>query len=61
MYQIITLYTLNLHKIVCQLYLKAGGKKEFSNHFELTENENVSVSEKSLEQCWRKLKTLNSY
>ena len=29
MYQINTLYTLNLHNVICQLYLNnAGGKKE---------------------------------
>ena len=26
-YQIITLYTLNLHNAICQLYLHKGGKK----------------------------------
>ena len=29
MYQIITLYTLNLHNVICQLYLNKAGEKRF--------------------------------
>ena len=30
MYQIITLDTLNIHNVVCQLYLNKAGKKELN-------------------------------
>ena len=32
MYQINNLYTLNLHKIICQLYLNKAGKKNRINN-----------------------------
>ena len=39
MYQIITLYTLNLHNIACQLYLnKAEKKKNNTEHIQFYPN-----------------------